>query len=183
MNEKIVMKKIISLTLAFSFLVMSITGIMLYIVPKGKVAYWANWEMFNSAFLLFITNLVGIVLAALLTFLMLGFSPLAMAKKGIFYAMTLVVIVSVPLYISFSKMKHAHEIEQALRSFHATIGSKEIHLKNIKVQGKEVRCVVVTSTSLTKEEMQNLNILISNKVEEEVKILVSFVYQLSNQDL
>jgi hypothetical protein len=47
MNEKIVMKKIISLTLAFSFLVMSITGIMLYIVPKGKVAYWANWEMFG----------------------------------------------------------------------------------------------------------------------------------------
>ncbi len=47
MNEKIVMKKIISLTLAFSFLVMSITGIMLYIVPKGKIAYWANWEMFG----------------------------------------------------------------------------------------------------------------------------------------
>jgi cytochrome b subunit of formate dehydrogenase len=47
MNEKIVTKKVISLTLAFSFLVMSITGIMLYIVPKGKIAYWANWEMFG----------------------------------------------------------------------------------------------------------------------------------------
>lgn len=45
MNEKIVIKKIISLTLAFSFLVMSLTGIMLYIVPKGRVAYWANWEL------------------------------------------------------------------------------------------------------------------------------------------
>lgn len=47
MNEKIIIKKIISLTLAFSFLVMSITGIMLYIVPKGKIAYWANWKMFG----------------------------------------------------------------------------------------------------------------------------------------
>lgn len=45
MHEKIIIKKIISLTLAFSFLVMSITGIMLYIVPKGKIAYWANWKM------------------------------------------------------------------------------------------------------------------------------------------
>lgn len=45
MNEKIVIKKTISLTLGFSFLVMSITGIILYIVPKGKVAYWANWEL------------------------------------------------------------------------------------------------------------------------------------------
>ena len=46
-TNKIVMKKIISLTLAFSFLVMSVTGLMLYIVPKGKIAYWANWEMFG----------------------------------------------------------------------------------------------------------------------------------------
>lgn len=46
-TDKIVMKKIISLTLAFSFLVMSVTGLMLYIVPKGKIAYWANWQMFG----------------------------------------------------------------------------------------------------------------------------------------
>lgn len=45
MKEKIVIKKTISLTLAFSFLVMSITGLMLYIVPKGRVAYWADWEL------------------------------------------------------------------------------------------------------------------------------------------
>ncbi len=47
MKDKIVIKKIISLTLSFSFLIMSVTGVMLYIVPKGKVAYWANWQMFG----------------------------------------------------------------------------------------------------------------------------------------
>jgi len=46
-TDKIVMKKVISLSLAFSFLVMSITGIILYIVPQGKIAYWANWKMFG----------------------------------------------------------------------------------------------------------------------------------------
>lgn len=40
-------KKLTSFTLAFSFLIMTFTGIMLYIVPKGKVAYWANWKMFG----------------------------------------------------------------------------------------------------------------------------------------
>lgn len=39
------MKKITSLSLGFSFLIMSYTGIMLYIVPKGKVAYWSDWHM------------------------------------------------------------------------------------------------------------------------------------------
>ena len=47
MNEKVVIKKTISLTLAFSFIVMSLTGLMLYIVPKGRVAYWADWELFG----------------------------------------------------------------------------------------------------------------------------------------
>lgn len=38
-------KKITSLTLGISFIVMSFTGIMLYIVPQGKVAHWSEWSM------------------------------------------------------------------------------------------------------------------------------------------
>ncbi len=42
---KFSIKKLTSLTLGFSFLIMSYTGIMLYFVPKGKVAYWSDWHM------------------------------------------------------------------------------------------------------------------------------------------
>ena len=41
------MKKITSLSLGFAFLTMSYTGIMLYFVPKGKIAYWADWHIFG----------------------------------------------------------------------------------------------------------------------------------------
>ena len=41
------MKKITSLTLALSFLTMTFTGLILYIVPKGKIAYWADWHIFG----------------------------------------------------------------------------------------------------------------------------------------
>ncbi len=41
------MKKITSLTLGFSFLIMSYTGIILFIVPHGRVAYWADWHLFG----------------------------------------------------------------------------------------------------------------------------------------
>lgn len=41
------MKKITSLSLGFSFLIMSITGVVLYFVPKGKIAYWADWHIFG----------------------------------------------------------------------------------------------------------------------------------------
>jgi len=39
------MKKIISLLMLWSMLVMTYTGIMLFIAPEGRVAYWVNWSM------------------------------------------------------------------------------------------------------------------------------------------
>ena len=139
---------------------------------------WQEWTMFGSALLLFITNLVGIVLAASLTFLMLGFSPLSVAKKGIFYAMSLVFIVSIPLSISFKQMKHDIDIQQQLSAFEATIDSKIIYLKNIEIQGKEVRCEVISSDILSSQEKKKLKILIADEVGEKVRVLVNFWYEL-----
>ena len=45
MEEKFTIKKAVSLTLAFAFLVMSYTGIMLFLTPKGKIAYWTDWHL------------------------------------------------------------------------------------------------------------------------------------------
>lgn len=39
------LRKIVSLTTAFSFLFLIVSSIMLYIVPEGRVAYWANWSI------------------------------------------------------------------------------------------------------------------------------------------
>ena len=41
------MKKITSLSLGFSFLIMSCTGIILYIAPHGRVSRWLDWHLFG----------------------------------------------------------------------------------------------------------------------------------------
>ncbi len=41
------MRKIVSLTAALSFLLMVLTSIVLYIVPHGRVAYWADWRLWG----------------------------------------------------------------------------------------------------------------------------------------
>ncbi len=41
------MKKITSLSLGLSFLIMSFTGIMLFLCPHGRVAYWSDWRLFG----------------------------------------------------------------------------------------------------------------------------------------
>lgn len=165
-------------------IVSSLAGVAIAValVPPIAVAGiglgWADWSMFSSAFLLFITNLVGIILAASLTFVVLGFSPIKVATKGVGYALALVAIVSVPLYISFSKMQHDIGIQKQLSSFCATIEGKEVSLKNIEIQRDEVRCEVVASDILSKEEKVELKRQILEEVDEEIKIFVTFWYEL-----
>lgn len=38
------MRKIISLTTLFSFVLLFVTSIVLYVAPHGRVAYWAHWQ-------------------------------------------------------------------------------------------------------------------------------------------
>jgi hypothetical protein len=44
-QHKINKRGLTSFFTLFGFLIMSITGLMLYIVPQGRIAYWVNWEM------------------------------------------------------------------------------------------------------------------------------------------
>jgi predicted HTH domain antitoxin len=39
------LRRATSLTITFSFLIMSYTGFILFIAPKGRVANWTNWEL------------------------------------------------------------------------------------------------------------------------------------------
>ena len=39
------LRKIISLTTFFSFVLLILSSIMLYVVPECRVAYWADWRI------------------------------------------------------------------------------------------------------------------------------------------
>lgn len=38
-------RRFTSLCIGFSFLIMSYTGIILFLAPKGRVANWTNWQL------------------------------------------------------------------------------------------------------------------------------------------
>lgn len=75
---------------------------------------WLDWHVFSGAFLLFLTNLAGIVLAAALTFLALGYSPFRRARRGLLLSLVLVILVSVPLALGFQRMVDEHRIQRVL---------------------------------------------------------------------
>jgi hypothetical protein len=41
------LRKITSLTATLSFVVMVVTSVILYLVPQGRVAYWADWRLWG----------------------------------------------------------------------------------------------------------------------------------------
>lgn len=93
-------------------------AIAVALVPPLAVAGiglgWGEWMVFRNSFLLFLTNLFGILLAGNLTFLLLGFGPFRLARRGLLTALALVGVVSVPLSVGFTRMIEQNAIVRAL---------------------------------------------------------------------
>jgi len=161
-------------------------AIAVALVPPIAVAGiglgWADWSMFSTAFLLFITNLVGIVLAAAFTFAMLGFSPLHLAKKGITTWLVIVSLVAIPLYASFSKMQEDITIQKTLANLAFNVGEHDVKLMHIELVHRtkidEIRCEVISSGILSQEEKSRLKEAILKSIAKKAEVIVTFRYRL-----
>lgn len=84
------------------------------LVVTGIGLGWLQASVFLGAFLLFLTNLVGILFAAAITFSLLGFSPLSKARRGLLVSLIMVVIISIPLALSFSRLVDSQRTARSL---------------------------------------------------------------------
>ena len=161
-------------------------AIAVALVPPLAVAGiglgWTDWDMFIMAFLLFTTNLVGIVLAASLTFVFLGFSPLHIAKKGLLTWLMIVLLVAIPLYSSFEKMKEDIAIQKTLSNLAFNVGTHDVKLTHIELihrtKTDEIRCEVIASGILSKTEKELLKEAILKSIGKEADVIVTFRYRL-----
>ncbi|HIP61024.1 MAG TPA: DUF389 domain-containing protein, partial [Sulfurovum sp.] len=161
-------------------------AIAVALVPPIAVAGiglgWGEWGMFSSAFLLFVTNLVGIVLAAAFTFMVLGFSPLRVAKKGIMIWLVIVALVAIPLYSSFVKMQENARIQNILTSTSFEVDGKRLELTHIELidhaKMLEVRCEVISNGVLTNSDKSYLKDVITKSIGREVEVIATFRYRL-----
>ena len=152
------------------------------IAVSGIGLGWGEWHMFYSAFLLFVTNLVGIVLAAALTFTVLGFSPLHLAKKGVMVWLMIVALVSMPLYSAFRQMQEDIAIQRILTHHTFNVGMHDVTLNNVKILhhgAKEtITCEVVSTGILSPEEKRRLKEAVLQNVHKKAAVIVSYQYKL-----
>ena len=139
-------------------------AIAVALVPPLAVAGiglgYLNMYAFLGAFLLFFTNLVGIIIAAVITFQLLGFSSVLKSKKSVAFIFALLVGVSYPLYISYDNMIEKYKISDKLKKHRFLVNDKYIIINNARVifhgKTKVLNLRITVRESLDREDFEVL---------------------------
>lgn len=146
-------------------------AIAVALVPPLSVAGvgvgWGDWSIARGAFLLFTTNLVGIAMAASLTFLVMGFAPFGLARKGLAITFVLVAIIIGPLYVAFVDLVEQGRILRQIPTGQVMLIDQPVNLRVVKVRNGTppfVRVAMSSSRQLNESHVDALKQLISDHI-------------------
>ena len=146
-------------------------AIAVALVPPLSVAGigvgWAEWEMAKGAGLLFITNIVGISLAATVTFLVLGFAPFKRAQKGLFISLLLMSLIAVPLYFTFQEMIERARIREQIPTGQFELAGLQVRLRSVRVfvgSPPLIRVGMSSSQRIDEKHVEALKEMISERI-------------------
>lgn len=191
------LKKITSLTMLWSIIIMTYTGIMLFIAPPGRVANWANWKLLGLGkedyAQIHSTFMVLFVFMTLLH-VYYNWKPMTsymknQAKEMIVFTKDMLVaillsfvfvsgtLVEVPPFSSFlhfgEGIKNSWEKEYGTAPYsHAELSSLKIFTKKLGFDLEKSK-TVLTSNNIKFEETQSLI-----QIGEENLVSPQFIYQL-----
>ena len=120
------------------------------IAVSGIGLGWGEWGVFYHAFLLFLTNLAGIVFAAGVIFLVQGYSPIKRAKHGILFSLLVALAISVPLYVSFKSIKEDANIKSLLIGKSYIIDGSKIDIESVVTKHIDSKSAVIDCELLSK---------------------------------
>lgn len=152
-------------------------AIAVALVPPLSVAGiglgWGDWAMARGAMLLLTTNLVGIALAASLTFLVLGFAPFKRARLGLGVSFALVALISAPLYIAYDHLVEQNRLQERVPSGELTLRDQVVQVHTVHVQLAKpplVSVIVSSPDRLDNAHIDELKRIISAGVGQPVQL-------------
>lgn len=122
--------------------------------------------VFEGAFLLFVTNLIGISLASIMTFQFLGFSNTVKSKKSLGIIFIIFALLSYPLYRSYADSLQRYQLTKSLQNERIIINEKSIMIENATIEYqnnmKIINITIVLKKALNESELQ----ILKNKIEQ-----------------
>ncbi len=138
--------------------------------------------VFEGALLLFMTNIIGISLSAIIMFLFLGFSNTVKSKKNIVFISLLLLLLSYPLYRSYTDSLQRYQITQQLMAQHITINKQAVMIEQASIEYqnniKIINMSVVLKKALTAQELDLLKVKINQHISSDYQIRMSVKFIL-----
>jgi uncharacterized hydrophobic protein (TIGR00271 family) len=122
----------------------------------------SNWSLSQGASLLYLTNLLGITLACMLTFVIMGYSPIQRAGAALFWTLLLTGTLLLPLSVSFAQLVQQTHLETSLKNalLTKTITFGRLELLKIDTNWLTyppiVRLIVRTKAPVTSKQVELL---------------------------
>lgn len=149
-----------------------------------------NWALSLGATLLYLTNLLGITLSCMLTFLLAGCAPLHRARKALGWAIALTAMLLIPLSIGFAELVRQTRLENSLKAalVNRTITFQRIDLldtdTNWLMNPPQVRLSVRSSEPITAKQVQLLEAFVHREMGQPFRLIfsVSQVKEVTGED-
>ncbi len=140
---------------------------------------WGDFDIIYGSFLLFITNLVGITLFASFTFIVLGFSPIKRAKKGLIYTSILLLIIAIPLGISFGQMITQSSDFSKIRDIkELDLGERSVEIRLLDVvaidrNSVKVEIEVTSRGDIDLGDFEKIKEVFENRLEKDISLEIN----------
>lgn len=138
---------------------------------------FGDFSVWSGAALLYATNLVGITAAGAIVFLIMGFTPLKLAKRGLIISVFVSAVLIVPLALSMRELILENHISSKVRSVlkEKTLTFRTLQLQEVKVM-RFRSPMQVTATVLASDQLINSNqvALVQAFLEKEIRKKIEF---------
>ena len=136
-----------------------------------------DFYVLEGALLLFVTNLIGIIVAATITFQFLGFSNAVKSKKHLFFIFSILAVLSYPLYRSYTDSLERYQLTRSLLDEQIVINQKPILIETASVEYQQnmriINITIVLKQLLNSEALQLLKEKIDQRISRKHETRVS----------
>jgi uncharacterized hydrophobic protein (TIGR00271 family) len=175
-------------TKSFKEILQSLAGVAIAValVPPLAVAGIGigrlDFYFFGQAFLLFTTNLIGIILAATFTFRVLGYSAAVRGKGSIGLVALFLVLITIPLYFSYNRIVEKMVLEKSWQQERFLVNGKYLIVKKADVRRRRDKMVIVMDIMarepLTRDDLAQFKRKIQTNFASELIIRANVIYIL-----
>lgn len=136
-----------------------------------------NWALSQGASLLYVTNLLGITLSCMLTFLVLGYTPWKDARRALSWAIALTGILLLPLSASFFRLVQQNRLETSLKTalLDRTITFRRLELVDLNTDWlttpPQVRLTVRSQRGVTPKQVSLLEAFLERETGQKFKLI------------